>query len=92
MKKFDDIVAEMLEIYEHKNADYGNSFEQTCDEFGIVAALVRMNDKMQRIKKLGMFKQLNGEVADESIIDTLTDLANYAIMTRLWLENNKKAA
>ena len=46
---------------------------------GIVAAVVRMSDKMERVKTLS--KGEKAEVTDEKIRDTLVDLANYAIMT-----------
>lgn len=76
----------MYETYKMKNADYGNSFDKSCDEFGITAALVRIGDKFNRIKQLTKQENL---VKDESIEDTLLDLANYAIMTMLWFKNNK---
>ena len=40
----------MTELYERKNKDYGNSFDKTLNEFGIVAGLIRLNDKMNRVK------------------------------------------
>ena len=76
----------MANLYEKKNADYGNSFDKSCNEFGITAALVRMNDKFNRIKSLTKNDNL---VKDESIEDTLIDLANYSIMTLIWYKNNK---
>ena len=81
VKKFNEIVCKMADMYEKKNADYGDSFGQTCDEFGITAAIVRMIDKMNRIKQLS---KNNALVTDESIKDTLLDLANYAVMTLVW--------
>lgn len=76
----------MSNIYASKNHDYGNSFEQSLDEFGLIASIVRMSDKINRIKSL-----INNEaqVKDESIKDTLFDLANYAIMTIMWLNNKE---
>ena len=84
VKKFNEIVTKMSNTYEKKNADYGDSFGQTCDEFGIVAAVVRMNDKMNRIKQLA---KNQAKVTDESIKDTLPDLANYAVMTLIWVNS-----
>ena len=74
----------MNQLYERKNRDYGNSFDKTLDEFGVVAGLIRMNDKMNRIKSI-YNKDTN--VKDESLEDTLIDLANYAVMTLKWLNN-----
>lgn len=69
-------------IHEAKNADYGNSFDKSLDEFGIVASLVRMTDKLNRAKQLSH----NEARVDESMRDTLMDLANYAVMTVRWLD------
>lgn len=64
-------------IYVAKNKDYGDSFSSIREEFPN-AVLVRLSDKFQRIKTL-MLKGCGPEV-DESIEDTLIDLANYALM------------
>lgn len=87
VQKFMDITTNMSKTYAAKNHDYGNSFEQSCDKFGIIAGIVRMGDKMNRIESLAI-KQ--AEVKDESIKDTLLDLANYAIMTVMWLNDKKR--
>lgn len=84
VKKFNEIVCKMADTYEKKNADYGDSFGQTCDEFGIIAAIIRMNDKMNRIKQLSKKKAL---VTDEGIKDTILDLANYAVMKLMWVNS-----
>lgn len=86
VKKFNEIVCKMADTYEKKNADYGDSFGQTCNEFGITAAIVRMIDKMNRIKQLSKKDAL---VTDESIKDTLLDLANYAVMTLVWINSKE---
>lgn len=82
---FMDITTNMAKIYAAKNHDYGNSFEQSCNKFGIIAAIVRMGDKMNRLESLAVKR---AEVKDESIQDTLLDLANYAILTVMWMSNN----
>ena len=66
-------------LYERKNHDYGDSFHQTFVEEGMAMARIRLVDKFSRFKTL----TLNGsqQVKDESVRDTLLDLANYAIMT-----------
>lgn len=81
-QRFEDITSSMLELYKKKNADYGDSFGKTFGEFGIIAPVVRMNDKLERIKSL---IKNEAKINDESIEDTLTDLANYAIMTLIEL-------
>lgn len=79
----------MTDTYSRKNADYGDSFSQSCNRFGLVAALVRMSDKINRLQSLAVRRQ-EAQVKDESIADTFLDLACYAIMTMVWvLEKDK---
>ena len=81
-KAFEEVLAEMLQTFLKKNHDYGNSFSKTFSEFGLVSAVVRMNDKMERLKSL-----LKAQAkVDESVRDTLMDLANYSVMTVMELD------
>jgi hypothetical protein len=74
--------AEGLDLIRRKNADYGadsNPFQnfELSAHLGIPvdkAIVVRMSDKLQRIANL---LDKEAKVADESIEDTLLDLANY---------------
>jgi phage protein len=68
-----------------KNHDYGNSFEESLDQFGIVASIVRMGDKMKRLESLTDDSKTQ-QVGSESLLDTLEDLSNYAAMTACWLK------
>lgn len=86
VEQFMDITANMAKTYAAKNHDYGNSFEQSLDKFGLVASIVRMGDKMNRIESLS---KKEAEVKDESIKDTLLDLATYSIMTVMWLSKQQ---
>lgn len=83
--QFKCITNKMVETYTKKNHDYGNSFDQSLNRFGLVAAQVRMGDKLNRVDSLIEKIAL---VEDESIRDTLLDLTNYATMTVMWLDNN----
>ena len=85
--KFKEITQQMIEVHERKNQDYGNSFDKTLDEFGLVAGLIRINDKVSRLKSI--YKSSEVRVKDERIEDTLLDLANYAVMSLQWLTENK---
>lgn len=80
-----DAYKHLISVYEAKNSDYGNSFEECCNKFGLVSAVVRMNDKINRINSL---YDKNDMKVNESLVDTLLDLANYAIMTAVWMNNN----
>lgn len=82
---FRNITTTMTKTYMAKNQDYGGSFDKSLHEFGLIASAVRINDKVNRIKTL---VNNNPKVKDESIKDSLLDLANYAIMTIMWLDNN----
>lgn len=84
--KFKNLTNKMSETYERKNHDYGDSFNKSLDKFGLIASVVRMNDKMERIESLMNKEAL---VKDESIKDTLLDLANYSIMTIVWMNLHK---
>lgn len=79
-----EICLGLNELYARKNHDYGDSFHQTYVEEGMAMPRIRLNDKFSRFKTLSMGK--DQKVKDESIRDTLLDLANYAIMTVLELD------
>lgn len=86
VEQFTSITQNMTKTYAAKNHDYGNSFELSLDKFGLVASIVRLGDKMNRIESL---TKKEAQVKDESIKDTLLDLANYSIMTVMWLDKRK---
>ena len=86
-QKMHDAHKELQEIFVKKNTDYGNSFEESLEKHGLIAAIVRMEDKMSRLNTLSKQEAL---VTDESLIDTLKDLSNYALMSAVWLEGTKK--
>ena len=50
-------------------------------------SLIRLEDKLNRLKSLNKSKSAKVE---ERIEDTLADLANYAIMTLIELEEEEK--
>lgn len=78
------ICNEINNLYAIKNHDYGDSFHQAFVEEGMAMARIRLGDKFNRFKTLSR----GGEqkVNDESLRDTLIDLANYAIMTVVEME------
>ena len=84
VKVHDRICLELNNIYEKKNSDYGNSFENSLDKHGLIAGIIRMDDKMSRLISLNSKNEQ--QVLDESLRDTLMDLANYAIMSVMWLD------
>lgn len=77
------------ELYARKNHDYGDSFHTTFVEEGLAMARIRLGDKFSRFKTLSRLScndRDQQQVTDESIRDTLLDLANYAIMTVLEMD------
>ncbi|MDD2267954.1 MAG: nucleotide modification associated domain-containing protein [Eubacteriales bacterium] len=86
-EKHAEICKKLNEIYKTKNNDYGDSFGETFRKLGIISAVTRITDKVNRIQSLCVRKAM---VSDESVTDTLLDLANYAIMSVIELEEEKK--
>lgn len=84
----DEISQEQLDTYRKKNADYGNAFEKSMDEDGILVAKIRIGDKIRRINSL-IKNNGEGQVKDERLEDTYLDLANYCVMTILWIRKQQ---
>ncbi len=80
---FQAITATMLDTYIRKNHDYGDSFGEGFKEFGLMSAVIRLGDKYRRLKSLC---KDSAKVKDESVKDTLLDMANYAVMTLVEME------
>lgn len=75
-------------ILKNKNHDYGNGdVFGNFREFGTQGFLVRMSDKWARIKTFASKGFLL--VRDESVQDTLIDLANYCALLAAWLHNER---
>lgn len=77
----------MLSLMAKKNADYGNAFNKGCDKLGYKYGLARMYDKANRLVHLiedDFQGYSNPNVEDESMFDTIQDLANYCNMLLAW--------
>lgn len=79
MTNFKSILNEMINLYEKKNKDYGNSFHKNWERFGATYPIPRMYEKLDRIASIAGVKTT--KVSDETIEDTLLDLANMCVMT-----------
>jgi hypothetical protein len=90
-KAVENVGYSVVSIVKKKNKDYGNSYEKMIDKYGEVALLIRFQDKLGRLDSL-VLKGQEQEVSDESIEDTLKDIAGYALLelTRRELEKEKK--
>lgn len=78
------------ETYKKKNSDYGDSFSQTFQKLGVISAVTRISDKYNRLVSLCTKPEEERKVKDESITDTLLDLANYCLMTVIELQEQKE--
>lgn len=85
VSRFIDITEQMNITYESKNNDYGDSFGESVEKYGLISALTRISDKFNRLESLILNQ--HQQVKDESLKDTLLDLACYSIMTIIELES-----
>lgn len=93
MMNFDSQVKSLTEQLQEtlvaKNHDYGNAFAESIEEYGNVVMCIRIGDKLNRLKTL--VKGQEQQVSDESINDTLMDLAGYAILSLVEINKEKKS-
>ena len=96
-ERFYELLEKMKATHDAKRHDYANTDDvfanfRTCEMAGIPAwkgCCIRIGDKFSRI--MGFAKKETLKVKDESIEDTLIDLANYAIIALiLYEEENGK--
>jgi len=86
---FGNLAKQITETYEKKDTDYKGSYHESVERFGYVAGIIRMTDKLNRAENL-LLGDKEALVNDESAVDTLLDLAAYAIMTAMEVINRKK--
>lgn len=87
-KKYTDKLAETLL---EKNTAYGDSFSRSVDKFGIIAAVVRLEDKFNRLENL----TANGgkeKVKDESLADTALDISGYGLLLYKYLKERERTS
>ena len=82
---FGDICASMIELHDKKNADYGDAFTKSMDIFGSPYLVSRLHDKVQRLINFSLGAEV--KVKDETVLDTLMDLACYAVMGIEYYQN-----
>lgn len=83
IQKHQELLDYLHQIYIAKNHDYGDSVHDTYKKYGITSFLVRLEDKLNRARTISSKSQM---VEDEKLKDTLLDMANYAILAVLELE------
>lgn len=85
---FEDVTINLRNLYDAKNRDYGDSFGQSFQKWGLPMSCIRLGDKLNRLESFAQKKDM--QVSDESVEDTLMDMANYAIMTLVEMNMRKK--
>lgn len=84
---FDAILSEMSDTHKAKNHDYGDSFTELYKECGSTYAYAHLKEKLSRIKTLRKSRQ---QVKQESLRDSLMDLASYSVMWIVELDKKGK--
>lgn len=93
--RFNSILKELGDLHERKMADYGADHDPYANlrgsqDFGVppwVGASIRLNDKVRRLQAFAR----KGELLNESVEDSLRDIAVYAIIALVLLEQEKEA-
>ena len=88
IEKHKELLDNLHNLYIAKNHDYGDSVHDTYEKYGLTSFLVRMEDKLNRVRTLN--KNINNiQKKKKKIEDTLLDLANYAILAVLELKEEE---
>lgn len=92
MKSQDQWITEKTEEIKstliRKNSDYGDAFAKRYQKHGILSAFIRMEDKWLRLENL--ISGSKQQVSDESIRDTVQDLAGYCLLTLIELDKESE--
>ena len=89
VQEHQELTEQLNWLYKVKNAKYGDSFGKKVRKRGLMSALDRMEDKWNRLENL-IENNEDGSDTDESLEDTLIDLANYCLMTIMEINHAKE--
>lgn len=89
-RQFTELTQKMIEVQSKKGRDYGeeNDGLRNLRRRGPVGVVMRMGDKLSRLESL--VGKRNPDVEDESIEDTLIDLANYSLLLIILMRDEAK--
>lgn len=84
------LLAELGALHDRKQQDYGRDVDpfanvRASEEWGIpgwVGAMIRLNDKVRRLQSFAV----KGSLANEGAFDSLKDIAVYALIAYVLLE------
>lgn len=85
------IALDVVELVEKKDHDYNHAFRKSYEEYGMAAYCIRIQDKINRVKALGIDKK-EQLVDNESIKDTVTDIMGYSLLMLCILEAEEEEA
>lgn len=88
--RFDEVLQQMSALHSRKGADYGGVNDPYANvrasaEFGVdpwCGALIRLNDKITRLKAFIR----NGNLKNESALDSIRDIAVYGVIMQILYE------
>ena len=93
--KYMAVMEKLKNTFLKKNHDYGSSVKKNYDKFesygkneGLKYVFGRIAEKHDRLENL-IYGDHPNQVIDESIEDTLLDMANYAILAAVSLQEHK---
>lgn len=89
-ERFHEILRELGALHDRKQLDYGRRDDpfanvRASEEWGVpawIGSLIRLNDKVRRLQALS----LSGHLWNESAEDSLRDIAVYAVIALVLLE------
>ena len=76
-----EVYEELSRVLVSKQLDYGPGNINNAPGGAMNGILVRMNDKMERLKNLTYHSEVDPQ--NESIHDSLVDIANYAVIAMM---------
>ena len=91
--RFHEILNELGALHDKKRADYGRDNDplanvRAAEEWGVpawVGAMIRLTDKVRRLQRYAQ----RGSLMNEGAEDSLRDIAVYAIIALILLEEKK---
>lgn len=92
-QKFYQIMGKLMALHAVKQADYGSKEDPFANvrasrEFGVppwLGAIIRLNDKVNRLKSFA----LKGALKNETVIDSMDDIAVYAVIAHVLFEEEQ---
>lgn len=92
-KRFHEILVELGKLHDAKSQDYGTNKDpfnnvRGSEDWGVpgwVGAGIRLNDKVRRLQAFSK----KGSLKNESVEDSLRDIAVYAIIALVLLEQDE---